>query len=75
MTTYRVCDYLLGGKGNFAADRAVGDKAMHASPHLVTGARANRAFLGRAVYVDNDPCKSGCAHAHRAVDGSVERSG
>jgi hypothetical protein len=45
----RVYDYLLGGKDNFAADRAVGDKAIQAYPDSVTASRANRAFLGRAV--------------------------
>jgi hypothetical protein len=45
----RVYDYLLGGKDNFAADRAVGDKAMQAYPDSVVASRANRAFLGRAV--------------------------
>ena len=45
----RVYDYWLGGKDNFAADREVGDKALQASPDLPVTARANRAFLGRAV--------------------------
>jgi trans-aconitate methyltransferase len=45
----RVYNYWLGGKENFAADREVGDKAMQANPDLVVAARANRAFLGRAV--------------------------
>jgi hypothetical protein len=45
----RVYDYWLGGKDNFAADRVVGDKALQASPDLRVTARANRAFLGRAV--------------------------
>jgi S-adenosyl methyltransferase len=98
----RVYNYWLGGKDNFAADRALGDAIIKAVPSTVFGARANRAFLGRAVrflaaeaglrqfldigtgiptadnthevaqaiapdsrvlYVDNDRCKSGCAHA------------
>jgi S-adenosyl methyltransferase len=45
----RVYDYWLGGKDNFAADRIAGDKALQASPDLGVTARANRAFLGRAV--------------------------
>jgi hypothetical protein len=45
----RVYDYLLGGKDNFAADRAVGDQIIEAVPIAVTVARLNRAFLGRAV--------------------------
>jgi len=45
----RVYDYWLGGKDNFAADRALGDAMIQAIPSLVTMARANRDFLGRAV--------------------------
>jgi hypothetical protein len=45
----RVYDYLLGGKDNFAADRAAGDQIIEAAPSAVTVARLNRAFLGRAV--------------------------
>jgi hypothetical protein len=45
----RVYNYLLGGKDNFAADREVGDKAIQVYPDLPVAARANRAFLGRAV--------------------------
>jgi hypothetical protein len=45
----RVYDYWLGGKDNFAADRALGDAMIKAIPSLVAMARANRDFLGRAV--------------------------
>ncbi|HVB42525.1 MAG TPA: SAM-dependent methyltransferase [Streptosporangiaceae bacterium] len=45
----RVYDYWLGGKDNFAADRAVGDIVVQAFPDVVLTARANRAFLGRTV--------------------------
>ncbi|MGH8775375.1 MAG: SAM-dependent methyltransferase [Jiangellaceae bacterium] len=45
----RVYDYWLGGKDNFAADRALGDAMVQAIPTLKTMARANRDFLGRAV--------------------------
>ncbi|MFI7611225.1 SAM-dependent methyltransferase [Nonomuraea terrae] len=45
----RVYDYWLGGKDNFAADRAVAEATAKASPGVVQGARDNRAFLGRAV--------------------------
>ena len=45
----RVYDYWLGGKDNFAADRAAGDQAIAASPNIVLSARANRAYLARAV--------------------------
>jgi hypothetical protein len=45
----RVYDYWLGGKDNFAADRALGDAMVQAIPTLPAMARANREFLGRAV--------------------------
>ncbi|HEX6338992.1 MAG TPA: SAM-dependent methyltransferase [Jiangellaceae bacterium] len=45
----RVYDYWLGGKDNFAADRALGDAMIQAIPSLPEMARANRAFLARAV--------------------------
>jgi S-adenosyl methyltransferase len=45
----RVYDYGLGGKDNFAADRAAGDQVLAAYPDIVTVIQANRAFLGRAV--------------------------
>ena len=45
----RVYDYWLGGKDNFAADRALGDAMIEAIPSLPVMARANRDFLGRAV--------------------------
>lgn len=45
----RVYDYILGGKDNYAVDRAVGDQMIAAMPAMPVGARANRAFLGRAV--------------------------
>ena len=45
----RVYDYWLGGKDNFAADRALGERTLQAYPNLVFSVRANRAFLARAV--------------------------
>jgi S-adenosyl methyltransferase len=45
----RVYDYLLGGKDNYAADRAAVDAVLEIYPDLAFTARANRAFLGRAV--------------------------
>jgi hypothetical protein len=45
----RVYDYMLGGKDNFAADRAAVQAALAIDPGTVSTARANRAFLGRAV--------------------------
>ena len=45
----RIYDYWLGGKDNFAADRAAGDKVIGLRPEIIPGVRANRRFLGRAV--------------------------
>jgi hypothetical protein len=45
----RVHDYWLGGKDNFAVDRAVGDEVMAAYPGIVKSVRAGRAFLARVV--------------------------
>jgi hypothetical protein len=42
-------DYLLGGKDHFEADRAAISSLLQAVPTARTGARENRAFLGRAV--------------------------
>ncbi|HEX3590481.1 MAG TPA: SAM-dependent methyltransferase [Pseudonocardiaceae bacterium] len=45
----RVYDYLLGGKDNFACDRAVATQLAGAVPDLTLMAQQNRAFLGRVV--------------------------
>ncbi|MGH3165917.1 MAG: SAM-dependent methyltransferase, partial [Trebonia sp.] len=45
----RLYDYLLGGKDNFAADRAFARAIIEASPRIVATARANRALLGRTI--------------------------
>jgi O-methyltransferase involved in polyketide biosynthesis len=45
----RVWNYWLGGKDNFAADRATGDQVLKAYPQIVEVARASRAFLARVV--------------------------
>jgi O-methyltransferase involved in polyketide biosynthesis len=45
----RVWNYWLGGKDNFAADRETGDRVLAMFPGIVGVARADRAFLGRAV--------------------------
>jgi O-methyltransferase involved in polyketide biosynthesis len=45
----RVYDFWLGGKDNFAADRAMGERTLLAYPNLVYSVRANRAFLARTV--------------------------
>jgi len=45
----RIYDYLLGGKDNYAADRAATEAVLGIYPEMAFNARANRAFLGRAV--------------------------
>ena len=45
----RVYDAALGGKGNFAADRAVAAEAQAAFPDGGEAVHVNRALLGRAV--------------------------
>jgi hypothetical protein len=45
----RVYDYLLGGKDNFAPDRAVGDQMVATLPAIQLGVRAQRDVLGRVV--------------------------
>jgi S-adenosyl methyltransferase len=42
-------DYFLGGKDNFEVDRRTAEKALGAWGSVRTGARENRAFLGRVV--------------------------
>jgi hypothetical protein len=45
----RVWNYWLDGKDNYASDRAVGDQVMAMFPDITKLAKADRAFLGRAV--------------------------
>jgi hypothetical protein len=45
----RIWNYWLGGKDNYAADRQAGDKVAAMLPSIVAQARADRAFLGRAI--------------------------
>jgi O-methyltransferase involved in polyketide biosynthesis len=45
----RIWNYWLGGKDNFAVDREAGDKVAAMLPIIVAQARADRAFLGRAI--------------------------
>jgi S-adenosyl methyltransferase len=46
----RVYDFWLGGKDNFAADRAVAAQVAAAYPDVLAAVRAQRAFLARAVH-------------------------
>ncbi|MEU8630111.1 SAM-dependent methyltransferase [Streptomyces sp. NPDC048669] len=45
----RVWNYWLGGRDHFPVDRAVGDRVTAMYPSIGEVARADRAFLGRAV--------------------------
>ena len=45
----RIYNYLLGGKDNYASDRAAADAALKVWPDAAVAARAGRAFLGRVV--------------------------
>jgi S-adenosyl methyltransferase len=45
----RMYDYMLGGKDNYAADRAACDATLKVWPGFASSPRANRAFLGRVV--------------------------
>jgi hypothetical protein len=45
----RIYDYLLGGKDNYPADRAVGESMITQLPNVRLAVRWNRAFLRRVV--------------------------
>ena len=45
----RMYDYMLGGKDNYAADRAAVEATLKIYPDAAFTARANRAFLGRVI--------------------------
>jgi SAM-dependent methyltransferase len=45
----RMYDYYLGGKDNYAADRAAADQVVAAMPNVLDFTRANRRFLARVV--------------------------
>jgi O-methyltransferase involved in polyketide biosynthesis len=45
----RVWNYWVGGKDNFAADRAVGDRVLDVLPEVAVVARMTRGYLGRTV--------------------------
>jgi hypothetical protein len=45
----RMYDYFLGGRDNYEVDRRAAEEALTVFPQLRDAARANRAFLGRAV--------------------------
>lgn len=45
----RIYDYLLGGKDHYAADRAAAEETIRRAPQVRESARANRAWMRRAV--------------------------
>ncbi|GAA4197029.1 SAM-dependent methyltransferase [Microbispora amethystogenes] len=45
----RIYDYLLGGKDNFAVDRAAAEKLIELTPNAREGVQSNRRFIRRAV--------------------------
>ncbi|MFG1807550.1 SAM-dependent methyltransferase [Streptomyces sp. NPDC049040] len=45
----RMYDYYLGGKDNYEVDREAAQQVIHLLPDAVPSARANRAFMHRAV--------------------------
>jgi S-adenosyl methyltransferase len=45
----RIYAYWLGGKDHYRADRQAAEEVIRRRPQVVAGARANRAFLARAV--------------------------
>src|SRR5690606_37230500 len=45
----RIYDYMLGGKDNFAVDRAAAERVLKAFPESREGARQHREFLGNVV--------------------------
>jgi SAM-dependent methyltransferase len=52
----RVYGYWLGGKDHYPADRKAAEEVIARRPQVVTGARANRAFLARVVRYLADEC-------------------
>jgi SAM-dependent methyltransferase len=52
----RVYSYWLGGKDHFQADREAAEEVIRHRPQVVTGARANRAFLRRVTFYAANGC-------------------
>ncbi len=46
----RMYDYFLGGEDNYPSDREAAEAAFAVLPYAKTGARANRAYMHRAVH-------------------------
>jgi len=64
----RAYDALLGGAHNFAVDREFARKAELVFPGVAASCMANRAFLRRVVYVDNEPVA--VAHSRLILEGN-----
>ena len=45
----RVWNYFVGGKDNYASDRALAEKIMESVPEMSLGAKLTRKFIQRAV--------------------------
>src|ERR1700730_10274866 len=52
----RVYGYWIGSKDHYPADRKAAEEVAARRPQVVAGARANRAFLARAVRYLAGPC-------------------
>ena len=52
----RICNYWLGGKDNYAVDRAAGDQYLEVFPGVREIAQQDRAFLGQAVHYLSTEC-------------------
>ena len=56
----RTYGYRLGGKDHYPADRTAAEEVIRQHPEVADGARANRAFLARAVgYLAGQPLFGG----------------
>ena len=64
----RIYNYWLGGKDNYQADRQAAEQAIAVTPDILTGVRANRAFLRRAVeFAGRAGHPAVSRHRHRAA--------
>ncbi len=66
----RVYDYMLGGKDNYAADRAVAERMLHAEP------RASRCAYGRSAPAPSGiwPRTPACASSSTSAQGCPPRT-
>ncbi|MFF0865848.1 SAM-dependent methyltransferase [Nonomuraea sp. NPDC003560] len=76
----RMYDYYLGGKDNFASDRAAAEKVLSIIPEIRGDARNSRAFLQRAVrhlrqagvdqFLDIGSGLPTAGHVHEVIEGA-----